>query len=221
MNKAFYYPSTSVDYCKYKVPVLINNDRKTSLGTYYSNINDSTGYIFKTSIEPQLIDDKIKITFNENSTECNSKYKFTGDSRLIDPIRNQKLFLDRNPDMIENLSFEDMYISDKLRNYGKRYTGYDDINAGQIKYWRWNTPGMMLERPIYSTSANVIGSVYIDPMDNIKPVYKREPIVKRNLFETNNIGGLSFVNDTNDARENITASLKAKMDQNKYQMRWQ
>lgn len=218
----FYYPSTSVKYCKQKIPVIIAKDTPTSLGTYSSNINDSNGYRFKESIEPSFINEKIKLTLNKNPTVCTTEsYRYTGDGRLVDSIRNQKLVLDRPPDMLEKLSFDDMYKSDKLNGYGKNYSTYETITGGQIKYWLWDTPGTMLEKPIYSTSANVIGSVYIDPMDNIKPEYKREPIVKRNVFQPNNIGCLSFINDTTEARENITASLKAKMDQNRYQMRWQ
>lgn len=222
MNKAFFYPPTSIETCSYKIPVIHKDDKPTNLGTYYLNIFDDSGYKFKEEVEPKMDDDKIKIIFNKNPSQCIPKSDASSyhDPRLIDPIRNQKLCLDRTPDQLENLSFEDMYVSDKLRNYGRNYTGYDDITGGQIKYWTWDADGSLLVRPIFSTSAQVIGNVYVDPMSNIKPEYIRRPILKRDMLQPNNLGSLSAVIDTTEARENLMASYIAKLDRSDYRPRW-
>ena len=57
-------------------------------------------------------------------------------------------------------------------------------------------------------------------MDNIKPMYEREPILRRNIMEPNNIGCLSFINDTTELREELMGSLIAKNEQTRYSSRW-
>lgn len=222
MQKAFYYPTTSVETCAHKIPIVYQNAKPTSLGTYYENINDQIGYRFKEEIEPSCTVDKVKIIYNKNPSQCVYRTDISSydDSRLIDPIRYQKLCLDRLPDQLETLSFEDMYVSNKLTNYGKNYTGYDDITGGQIKYWRWDTKGSSLMKPVFSTSAISIGNVYIDPMDNIKPEYIRKPLVHRDIMKPNNLGNLSSIIDTNEAREALMASYISKMDRSQFQTRW-
>ena len=225
----FYYPSTSAD-CQKSEPIFIKGDKPTSLGTPYTNRNDPIGYHVKETVEPSQIEPKIRIEINpvnrkepKNYTKCsiNQCYTDVNDPRLYDVMRSQSFKLDKPPvTSSKPLSFDEMYKSDLLKGYGKNYTTYDTINAGQIRYWWWDTPGAALQKPIFSTSANVKSSVYIDPMDNIKPMYKREPILRRNIMEPNNIGCLSFINDTTELREELMGSLIAKNEQTRYSSRW-
>ena len=97
--------------------------------------------------------------------------------------------LDRPP-IQGTVPLKDVY-SESLRDYGKGYQGYDDIRAGDIQYWIDDSFESPMFSPVFTQSAEVTGTVYIDPMGGIKPQYYRKPVIQNNpLTESGETRGI-------------------------------
>ena len=112
---------------------------------------------------------------------------------------------------------------ENLRGYGKNYSGYSDINAGQIMYWKAEASDSPTFEPVFSNSAEVTGTVYVDPMGGIKPQYYREPLTAANPTTTQNKnygGELSWIQDSQEHREDIISKQQGPIWQNDWSYRW-
>ena len=74
-------------------------------------------------------------------------------------------------------SLNNVYKDKSLDGYGQNYNTYSDIHAGQIQYYG-STKNDVLFKPIFTIQANVKEEVFRDPMDALKPQYKRSRIAK-------------------------------------------
>lgn len=158
-------------------------------------------------------------------SSCPGTTYVSHDPRLLDPVRNSLLQLDRPP-MTGDLALKNVY-SDNLKNHGKGYHTYSDINAGQIQYYIDHSIKDALYEPVYDIPAEVTSLVYQDPMSNMKPQYLRKPGntgkdtgVSRVPTRDDTYGCLSFIDDTSNHREDVISRQQLKNNQQKWSARW-
>lgn len=201
-------------------------------GVYDQSINSLNGdcvkmkpendkYTFLNKLSLNLADGFYKLECPKDSGYPSTTY-ISHDPRLLNPIGNSLLHLDRPP-MTGGLALKDIY-SDKLKDHGKDYRTYSDINAGQIQYYIDDSIKDALYEPVYDIPAEVTSLVYQDPMSNMKPQYTRHPALTTGMTEVptraDNYGCLSFVNDTSGHREDIISRQQSRNNQEKWSARW-
>lgn len=195
-------------------------------------------YVFKNKIEPtnetgwiainprnelQEIDDTFS-SFNcpNPMGGCGEVYIGT-DPRLRDAARGgQVLPLDRPP-ITYNIDFNTVNSDESLNNYGKNYKSYADINAGQINYFIDKSRQDAFYSPEFTTSARTIGYMYKDPMGGLKPHYERQPLTCSNPLEIRGAkfkGGLSWIQDTEEHRQDLLSKQLWKQNQERWDPRW-
>lgn len=110
---------------------------------------------------------------------------------------------------------------------GRGYSTYTDINAGDIRYYIDATEKDAYSTPNYTTPAAVRSSVYVDPMENAKPVYDRAPLtdymwrpLKSTPQSTIYDACDSFTHDQLEFRQDIMARQQEKMNQRNWVYRW-
>ena len=119
-------------------------------------------------------DIEFKQAQNNAQTVCNNVYTRECDPRLTDNKTWDKIMLDQPP-VTSEIELEKIY-GENLRNYGKNYTSYKSINAGQIQYY---VPVQDLEanqKPNYILESNNTNVIRQDPMGGLIPEYHREEI---------------------------------------------
>ena len=153
---------------------------------------------------------------------CPGTTYVSNDPRLLDPIRNSMLKLDRPPNT-GDMALNNVYC-DKLKGYGKGYRTYSDVNAGQIHYYIDESIADALYKPVYDIPAKVTTVLYQDPMGNMKPQYNRHwndgDGIKHPPKHGETFGCLSFIDDTSHHREDIIARQQQKNNQQKWSARW-
>jgi hypothetical protein len=143
------------------------------------------------------------------------------DPRTFDPVRNIRMKFNSPP--LDSNVYPDEQYNANLNNYGTGYTDYRDINAGQIQYYVDKDIAPPYIDPVFANKADIVGKMFVDPMDTAKPTYERTH--KCNPFNstTNRVYNckqpLSFMSDSSEFRENIMASNRAKWNYSKYASR--
>jgi hypothetical protein len=179
-----------------------------------------------TTLNPNAMKNKYDPTFQ--SVDCSSGNSpnvcyISNDPRLISAYHNgQRLTLDRPP-IDSSMKLDTINTNKKLTRYGQDYKNYEDIDAGQITYYVDNSIKNPFNLPVFATSANVLRTVYKDPMDSIKPHYYRTPMTNRDALNTNNSnyqGCLSFIQDSNEFREDIISKQMSRNNQQRWEPRW-
>jgi hypothetical protein len=145
------------------------------------------------------------------------------DPRLVGvPQGGQVQTLDRPP-VNSAIKLADIY-NENLRNYGKNYRTYTDIKSGQIVYYVDKEIQDAFFNPLFENNSTSVGTIYVDPMGSIKPQYDRIPIYNNNLLDTDNNthykGGLSWIQDSCESREDLIALQMRKHNQSRYEPRW-
>jgi len=79
---------------------------------------------------------------------------------------------------------------------------------------------------LVDAAAAVTGNITVTPMNKIKAVYKRTPLKCNDCLNTNKcrcdyLSGLSWIEDSNEQREDIMASQAWRNNVNKWEARWQ
>lgn len=136
------------------------------------------------------------------------------DPRLFDARRGQYNPLDRPPYTGEVL-LKDVY-SPELTRYGKDYTTYSDIDAGQIQYYYSRDIAGAYSLPNFTQRSEVDRGIFKDPMGAIKPVYTRCPIKPKALSSS----CLDDIRQSTIHRESIMEGLTAKMNQRRWASRY-
>lgn len=143
------------------------------------------------------------------------------DPRLIDVPRALITTLDRPP--IDSSIRLDQIYDDKLYRYGKDYRTYNDIKEGQIMYYVNNSIKDAFFEPVFSKSAKMVSYNYQDPMGAMKPQYDRYPLKCSNPINTKRDhfrGGLSWIDDTQEHRQDLMARQMRKHNEQRWQPRW-
>jgi hypothetical protein len=146
------------------------------------------------------------------------------DPRLMDPIRNSLIKLDRPPfrstffiqsQRYPSESYTDIYEK-KYNEYGENYHTYNDIKAGQITYY---IDPLIMDpyfSPNFTIDSDIQGVLYRDPMGSLKPTYVRKAVKMPN----EKYNPLSSIRDSAVFREDIMASNMAQINQNRWSSRW-
>lgn len=197
---------------------------------------DKVGYNF---INPQVYSEKYATEFqgfncdSKNSKEIiplpngwlepgNGKQVFTNDPRLNSASHAQWITLDQPP-IDSSMKLYDIPNDKRLDNYGQNYRTYSDINAGQILYYINKSLDDPISRPVFVNSSNIYSYVYVTPMGGLYPSYVRKPLKDDNFIaptRNNYEGGLSWIQDSSEQRENITFSQIAPFLERDWSMRY-
>lgn len=146
------------------------------------------------------------------------------DARLKNPrTGNISLILDSKP-IDFSVGPENVY-NPNLNAWKTGFQNYQDIAKGQYTYYTdKNTSGPFIS-PVFQNEAVVFGSADVTPMNTIEPEYARIPVKCRNCLETNlcrcaYLGGLSWIEDSNEQREDIISKQMSVMNREKWAARW-
>lgn len=159
---------------------------------------------------------------SNNEPACSDVVYAGSDPRLVDVRRNIAITLDRPP-VNDSVKLDEIYTREDLRNYGQNYKDYSDINAGQILYYNDKSIEDPYIAPLFGTQAEATGYMYQDPMGGLKPHYDRKPFSTSNPLNTKNtnyLGNLSFIQDTNEHREDLLSRQLWQRNQQAYNTRW-
>lgn len=180
----------------------------------------------KINLNKQVYTQKYSKSFKETDKVCDNNIQYSSrDPRTYDWSRSQWTTLN-SPPIDGNVKLKDVY-NNNLKDYGQKYTGYADINAGQINYYIDKQIAEPYFNPLFAFPSSYQKVIYKDPMDNLKAEYPRtvpyrNPMVKEcaDLGHENKKVCLSWINDSNQFREDLLTAQMAKMNQSKYSARW-
>ena len=138
---------------------------------------------------------------------------------------NEAITLDMPPFDGGQTLINDIAHDKTLNGYGQNYKTYTDINSGDILYYN----DISLQNPYFSPNfssekAIVTPYLYRDPMGSVRPRYNREPLLKPDCVGTkrNSYNGcLSFLEDTNNHRQDIMAHQMIRRNEQRWEPRWQ
>lgn len=135
------------------------------------------------------------------------------DGRLVDSTRNYNMQLGEIPSQVVYDMFNDnVSCNTGLKDYGRNYTDYASINAGNITYYIDNDLSDPFFSPVYGMKSKSVGMAYRDPMDKVAPTYNKE-------YSTEEIEcGLSFISDTTKFRDDIMSRQQRVHNSQKYEL---
>jgi hypothetical protein len=178
------------------------------------------------NLNPEAIDSQYDRSFQRISCP-NDKEKTvyaSTDPRLISSFHNgQILTLDTPPINGGQIKLEDIYTDPTLKNYGRKYESYSDIKAGDITYYVDRSIEDAFYQPVYENNAFDKGYILKDPMGAFKPQYNRKPVIRNNVLDTKRSNyqyGLSWLDDSNESREDLMARQQGTHNKSKYTARW-
>jgi hypothetical protein len=153
---------------------------------------------------------------------CPGKTYLNDDPRLVNAATGDRLQLDRPP-YTHTIKLKDLDKDVSLDNYGKGYKSYKDVNAGQIVYYINREQQDAYFEPLFSKEATTVGTMYKDPMGNMRAEYTRIPNEKYDpiLGDPCDVSGeycLSWMKDTQYHREDILS--KQIDDETRFAPRW-
>ncbi len=158
--------------------------------------------------------------------ELNNGIGYTSyDPRLKDVMRGgERMILDRPP--INHSVKLDKVYNQNLKNYGRNYKNYKDVNGGQIMYYNDKSIEDAYYSPNFVDPVQIVGYAYRDPMSTIKPQYIRLPLNQQPNPVTYsgcnyNGCGLSFISDSQEFRQDLMSKQMSKMNQQRYIPRWE
>lgn len=145
------------------------------------------------------------------------------DPRLFHAAHQRWLTLDRAPaDSSKKLT--EIPRDKVLDNYGQYYKTYSDINAGHIIYYVDKELEDPFFKPNYANTGEVNGILYKDPMGAMKPQYSftnlkhDDPI--RSAERDNYDGGLSWMQDSTNHRQDLMSLQQRKHNEQNWQYRY-
>ena len=147
---------------------------------------------------------------------CDNDGAHSRDPRLVDPVRNIRMVLDRPPYQPRNVQ-PLAHIYDDCENdiRPKVYNGgYESIYPGDVLYYIDPTQAQAYDNPEYALQQAVVPFVFQDPMGGLKPQYDRVPLYKNNQ----NISDYTFDQDQITFREDMITRLQRTMNQTDYQL---
>lgn len=189
----------------------INPDKNNYRYSYYN----ADAITSKYSNDFQLVEN----TNTNNKNACPSVSYYSPDPRLIDVPRSIRTTLDIPP-IESTVHLSNIYKIDK--NYGKGYTTYDNVKAGQILYYNDKDIQDPYYQPNFVDRSIIQSYLYQDPMGAIKPQYDRIQIndICSKSKNCNFNGCLSSIADSQSFRQDLMSKQMRKMNQEKWTARW-
>ena len=184
---------------------------------------DKQGFVkINNKLEKQHLDPNYcRIKYAKNGEEC--EYAFTSnDPRLIDVQRGQRVAIN-SPPFNSAMNLRQIYTDSRMKEYGKNYRSYRDINTGQIVYYVDKSIESAFFEPNFVTKAQMKATLYRDPMGEIKPQFERYPIEKVNHLNTTKCeydGGLSWISDSQEFRQDLMSYQMRKNNQQRWSPMW-
>lgn len=165
-------------------------------------------------------------TINSKSrhhSSCKETTYLNSDPRLLNAAGGTRLQLDRPP-RVTNNKLKDLINDKSLDNYGQGYKSYNDVDAGQILYYINKDFQDAFYEPLFSEKATAVGTMYKDPMGNMRPQYDRIPNEKYDPILGNTCDNgeycLSWMKDTQFHREDLLARQMRSNNETRYAPRW-
>ena len=213
---------TNLSVSNGEVPSFFNCYSKVELNKRISPVKEDINNIYL--LNPNQYNNKIAVGFDKVDCKTNSTPTYIStDPRLYNSARAEYLHLDRPP-IDGNIKLKDIY-NKNLNHYSLSSKPYTEIDDGQISYYIDDSIANAFHKPVYSEQSTQITNLYQDPMGSIKPEYNREALINtenptttlRKDFPEH----LSFIQDTQSFREDLTALQQRKNNQTKWSARWQ
>ena len=99
----------------------------------------------------------------------------------------------------------------------RQYQDVKDIKSGYIEYFPQKRQIQdVFTKPNFVNDCKIDGSLYFNPMGSVMPDYKRT-MTKNNLKAPNQ---LTWIQDSNENREEIMALQMRKMNRTMYETKW-
>ena len=168
-----------------------SNYNKSRIREYSLLYNKNVSKILNNSVSEQnTVSDFIPVSQNDII------YYTSPDPRLVKVASNTHMVLDKPPYQTD-IKLSNIY-EENLRNYGKNYTSYNDINGGQITYYINNK-----NDPNFNDQD--VRTIYVDPMGSGYNEFCNIPKIEKNpLTDSVNLDGgfcLTWMKDTMSNRE--------------------
>ena len=180
---------------------------KSRITDYNSLYNNNHFEVLNKEIEKKKAKDFEALKNNNSNCSQSDIVYYSPDPRLINAVTSDRLLLD-TPPYDTSIHLSDIY-NENLRNYGKNYNSYKDINTGQIIYYINNR-----NDPIFNIDD--IKTVYTNPMGSTYQEFCNIPKIQNNpLTDTiNPTNGLCFpyMNDTMKIREDATCYAQSNIN---------
>ena len=168
--------------------------------------NETYTYLNKRGVEPS--------PFFEKTSD--GTYKSTvPDDRLYDTSRNYNMKLDIPPiQVFYDLKHDNMDGSKKLHNYGRGYTDYKSVNAGEIQYYIDKDIADPFFAPVYGMPSKTTAYAWDDPMGTTKVQFEK----KFDNSRQKHTNMLSSVEDTTKHRDDIMARQQRTHNERRYDL---
>lgn len=161
-------------------------------------------------MNPQVY--KTATGFCNSPSACGSPGYTTRDNRLFDSPRAQQIHLDVPPSdssvWMDNV-YDTRYVP---RNYGRKYTGYKDISAGQFVYYIDPSTAPAFRHQIYSSDGYTAIDVETTPMGKVEPVFTLVP----DQATHNNVSADTFARDQLSFRNDIISRQQRGHNKSRY-----
>lgn len=163
-------------------------------------------YLNKRGVEPSPFFEKT----------AKGDYKSTvPDDRLYDTSRNYNMTLDKPPIQVYyDLKHDNMDGSKKLHNYGRGYTDYKSVNAGQIQYYFDKDLADPFFAPVYGMPSTATAFTWDDPMGTTKVQFEK----KFDNSRRKHTNMLSSIEDTTNHRDDIMARQQRTHNERRYDL---
>jgi len=116
-----------------------------------------------------------------------------------------------------------IYTEDFLNEYETGFKNYKDIQGGDILYYIDKRNEEPFFSPVFSESSNfnTTSVMYKDPMGGLRPQYIRKSNNPTNkITDKIDSSSLSWIQDSNEYREDLLARRIQKLNQNRWDARW-
>jgi hypothetical protein len=148
---------------------------------------------------------------------CGSSYNkydcFNSDPRLFNAASRTWIKLDKQP-IMSTMKLDRINSDRQLDNYGKWYKSYADVNAGNIQYYITTQSQNTFFEPLFSKKSVNFSVVYKDPMDNMRAQHYHISDKKNNQCDSDYC--LSYINDTQNHREDILSRQMRRSNESRY-----
>ena len=177
-------------------------------------------------LNPQLVKNKYDTDFDRIKVDGKCVYITSVPDGSVKSSKNDGQYTLLNVPIgdaglgLKNL--DKMYTDESFNNYKTGYRQYSEIQGGDITYYVNKQNAEPFFSPVFSGDFNTTSVMYKDPMGGLRPQYLRysnsstNKITNRNSFEYN----LSWIEDSNEYREDLLAKRIQKLNQNRWDARW-
>lgn len=193
----------------------------TNRVTFFKNNqpNCSKGNLPLNTIGP-----KLEISNYQALKGKNGSIVFAGNNPKLIDVPRAELTLLNQPNLTGTLPVgdvdHDQIYTKQISEYGGVYTNYRNINNGMIGYYISKDIADPYYVPNYITPAKVDFDMWIDPMTNMKPEYRRSSEKKYGWDPCNKDECDSYTHDSLEFRQELMEAQSRVINQQRWSNRW-